>query len=95
MTEWMPDHRPHLIDDIPRLAAASADLMLAPLAAAVTEALALGLAGDAYLARAAAIGVDRERAIEAVREVQGDRAGSAPTAEDFRDALDVLCTLGR
>jgi hypothetical protein len=59
------------------------------------EALKIGVAGDSYLARAAAVGVGRERAIEAVHEVQGGRAGSTPTDDDFRAALNILCTVGR
>lgn len=95
MTELTPEQRPHLIDDLPRLAAASAGLMLTPLASAITEALRIGVAGDSYLARTTAIGIGRERAIEAMREVQGDRAGSTPTDDDYRAALDLLHALGR
>lgn len=95
MSKLPADQRPHVIDDLPRLAAASAGLMLAPLASAVTETLKLAVAADSYLVRAAAVGIGRERAIEAVHEVQGDRAGGTPTDDDFRAALHVLCTLGR
>lgn len=95
MSELVPAQRPHVIDDLPRLAAASVGLMLAPLASAYTEALKLGADVDSYLVRAAAVSVSRERAIETLREVQGRRAGSTPTADDFRAALNRLYTMGR
>lgn len=63
---------------------------LSGVAAATSSASASTVKCEGYYACAASHGFNRDQADAALREAQGDAAGSSPTTEDLQAALQIL-----